>query len=81
MVKIYDGSELAAEIPLEESAYVFRISLLSGETLEGVVYSYKNTDWRVMMSDGWRARDFLTRGEALRAVAKRYKLGKFADEA
>jgi aconitase B len=79
MVKIYEGLEHMADIELERSAYAFSIRTSDGTVLEGVVYNFKNTDWRVMVSDGYQAKGFLNRARALAEVAKRYKLGKFAD--
>jgi hypothetical protein len=80
MVKIYEGLVLMAEVPLERSAYAFSIRLVADTRLEGTVYSFQNGDWRVLVSDGYQAKGFSTRADALRALAKHYKLGKFADD-
>ncbi len=80
MVKIYEGLEPMAEVPLERSAYAFSIRLAADTLLEGAVYSFRNGDWRVLVSDGYRAKGFPSRAAALLEVAKHYKLGKFADD-
>ncbi|GAB4555826.1 MAG: hypothetical protein OHK0023_27500 [Anaerolineae bacterium] len=73
-----ESGERIVYIPLEKSAYAFSFRVQE-QVIEGVVYSFSNTDWRVITSDGYQSSRHFTRAAALLTLSKHYKLGKYAE--